>query len=63
MMNSDIAYCSNLKCKNKKCERNQNYIEDKDMYIWISDFPDCKEVTNEDKRVYKQGHRPKNDRG
>lgn len=44
-MNRDIAYCSNLKCKNKDCERNQNNI-DKDYLgnIWISDFPDCKEV-------------------
>lgn len=44
-MNRDIAYCSNVKCKNKDCERNQSNI-DKDYLgnIWISDFTDCKEV-------------------
>ena len=43
-MTIDIAYCSNTNCKNKNCERNQEHVKDYLGLIWISDFPDCKEV-------------------
>jgi hypothetical protein len=43
----DITYCSNTKCKNKQCERNQIHLPE----IWIrgnhpisiAEFKNCKE--------------------
>ena len=51
-MNYDITFCSNTKCKNLKCERNQNNITDefKDRFIWQGEFKECEyweEVENE----------------
>lgn len=43
-MTTDKAFCSNINCKNMDCERNQEHVHDYNIYIWISDFPDCKEV-------------------
>ena len=43
-MNYDITFCSQKRCKNLKCKRNQNNIpeiEYKARYIWISDFKEC----------------------
>ena len=54
MLNLDMTFCSNTKCKNKKCERNQNNYEFDVIKIGnhpisIADFStDCKEV--DDKR-------------
>ena len=50
-MNYDITFCSNIKCKNLECKRNQNNIPDefKDRFIWQGHFKDCeywKEVEN-----------------
>lgn len=35
-MNLDITFCSNLKCKNIQCDRNQNNY---DMYRVFNDKP------------------------
>ena len=43
-MNYDITFCSNTKCKNLKCERNQKNIptyEYKIRNIWQGDFKEC----------------------
>lgn len=44
--NLDITYCSNTKCKNKRCERNQVHLNVAIIGqhpISISDFKDCKD--------------------
>ena len=55
MSNLDITYCSNLKCKNTNCERNQNHLaeikKERLLYhlISIAKFNKCEfwEETNE----------------
>lgn len=43
----DITYCSNAKCKNKQCERNQAHIPEIEKrgnhLISIAGFKYCKE--------------------
>jgi hypothetical protein len=45
-----ITYCSNIKCKNKQCERNQIHlpgIEKRGNHlISIAEFKDCEERKN-----------------
>ena len=45
--NLDITYCSNTKCKNKQCERNQIHLPEITTRIGhpisIADFKNCKE--------------------
>lgn len=44
-MNYDITFCTNKKCNNLKCERNQNNIpeiEYKARKIWVCNFKKCK---------------------
>ncbi len=47
MISLDITYCSNLKCKNKNCERNQKHLEEIQKecllyhYISIAEFKKC----------------------
>lgn len=45
-MNLDITFCSNKKCKNTDCDRNQNnydlnYVFIKKPYVSIADFKKC----------------------
>lgn len=45
-MNLDITYCNKIDCKNLKCERNQNKLQDlynkkECKYISIGNFPRC----------------------
>jgi hypothetical protein len=47
----DRSFCSNIKCEDKKCFRNQNNYDFGNKYICISDFPECekfKKLTYED---------------
>lgn len=43
----DITYCSNTKCKNKQCERNQIHLPEICIIgnhpISITEFKNCKE--------------------
>ena len=43
-MNYDITFCSNTKCKNLECKRNQNNIpiaEYTFRHIWQGEFKEC----------------------
>jgi hypothetical protein len=45
----DITYCSNTKCKNKQCERNQIHLTEwirGNHPISIAEYKDCKERKN-----------------
>ncbi len=52
-MNYDMTFCSDKKCNNLKCERNQNNITKQGYLIkngiWISDFINCEDFKKEDK--------------
>lgn len=43
-MNYDITFCSNTKCKNLECERNQKNIPEIEYlirHIWEGEFKEC----------------------
>ena len=53
MSNYDITFCSNPKCKNMKCDRNQknydfNMVALVKPYISIANFEECEFWENKD---------------
>ena len=43
-MNLDITFCSKIDCKNLKCERNQEKLNELDYkvnHIWVGEMKDC----------------------
>lgn len=45
-MIKDITYCIR-DCANTKCFRNKVHIDEKQEYVWQSDFKDCEEYKGE----------------